>query len=104
MRARTRLIAIAVLAGVAGCSFVVGRLAATTPARAAAARSFTLRIGDRAVVPSIGQRCSVYVEGGAPELFCARLRGARHQVTIFRRSILVWRTGGPGSPVWSGKA
>jgi len=62
-----------------------------------------LSIGDRVLIPSVGQRCAVYVEGGAPELFCSRPRGAHHQVTFFRDSVQVWKAGNPDNPVWSGK-
>jgi hypothetical protein len=54
-------------------------------------------------IPSVGQRCAVYTEGGAPELLCARPRRPRHQVALFRDRIQVWKAGNPNSPVWSGK-
>jgi hypothetical protein len=38
-------------------------------AQAKASRIYTLRVGDRVLVPSVGQQCSVYMEGGAPELY-----------------------------------
>jgi len=103
MRGRTRFIASAVVAAAVGGSFVVGHVSATNAEQATAARSFTLRVGDRATVPAIGQRCTVFVEGGAAELFCARPSGGHHQVTFFRDSILVWKEGKPDSPVWSGR-
>jgi hypothetical protein len=103
VRQRPRFIATAVLAGAVGSAFVVGQHTATNSAQAAASRTYTLRVGDRAAIPAVGQVCSVYLEGGAPELFCAKPRGARHQVTFFRGSILAWRVGNPGDPVWSGK-
>jgi hypothetical protein len=103
VRVRTRLIGSGVLAGAIGCSFVVGQLTVTNAARASAARIYTLRVGDRVLIPSVGQRCTVYVEGGAPELFCDRSRRAHHQVTFFRDDIQVWKVGNPDSPVWSGK-
>jgi hypothetical protein len=71
-------------------------------AQAKASRVYSLRVGDRVVIPSVGQRCSVEVEGGAPELFCAAL-GARHQVVFFRDSISVWTAGNPDKPAWAGK-
>jgi len=76
----------------------------TAPAaEASAARSYTLRIGDKMTVPAVGQLCAVYREGGAPELLCARPRHPRHQVAIFRDSILIWKVGNPDRPAWSGK-
>lgn len=55
---------------------------------AATAGRYTLRVGDKATIPAINQHCAVY-EGGAPELYCARPLHPRHQVTIFRDSILI---------------
>ena len=72
-------------------------------AGASAAHRYTLRVGDRVTIPALGQRCAVYKEGGAPELFCARPSRPRHQVTLFRDRIQVWKVGNPDSPVWSGK-
>lgn len=103
MRAPTRFIATAVLASTVGTACVAARMTTARPAEASAAHKYTLRIGDKVAIPAISQVCSVYVEGGAVELFCARARHARHQVTIFRDSILVWKAGNP-DPVWSGKS
>jgi len=72
-------------------------------AEASAVHRYTLRVGDRITIPAVGQRCAVYMEGGAPELFCARPRHAHHHVAIFRDSIQVWKASNPGAPVWSGK-
>jgi hypothetical protein len=60
-------------------------------------------MGDKVTIPGVGQRCAVYKEGGVPELLCSRPRGARHQVTLFRDRILVWKAGNPDAPVWSGR-
>ena len=103
MRAPTRFIATAVLATTVGTAFVAGQMTNARAAEASAAHKYTLRVGDKVAIPAIGQVCSVYVEGGAVELFCARARRARHQVTIFRDSILVWKAGNT-VPVWSGKS
>ena len=103
MRKRPRFIATAGMAAAIGSAFVVGQHTATNTAKAAASRTYTLRVGDRAAIPAVGQVCSVEVEGGFPELFCAKPLRARHQVTFFRDSILVWRVGRPDDPVWSGK-
>jgi hypothetical protein len=83
--------------------FGVARVTSSPAAQASPEHRYTLRVGDTAAIPAVGQRCSVHTEGGAPELFCARPRRPRHQVAIFRESILVWKTGRPGHPVWSGK-
>jgi hypothetical protein len=63
----------------------------------------TLRVGDKPTVPAVNQRCAVYMEGGAPELYCARPRQPRHQVTIFRDRISIWKAGNPDQPAWSRK-
>jgi hypothetical protein len=94
--------AAAAVAGV-GASLVVGQFMASRPATAATARSYTLRMGDKVTIPSINQVCTVSTEGGFPDLFCARPRHAQHQVVFFRDRILVWRTGNPDAPVWSGR-
>jgi hypothetical protein len=87
----------------AATGFFVGKILAAPSAEAAATRSYTLRIGDKAAVPAVNQRCAVYLEGGSPELYCARPRHARHQVTIFRERISIWKAGNPDRPAWSGK-
>ena len=96
-------IAIAVLAGSVAAAFAVGQISGTTAADASATRTYSLRVGDKVTVPAIRQTCSVFREGGAPELFCARLRSPHHQVTIFRDRIQVWKAGKPDSPAWSGR-
>src|SRR4051794_30724070 len=103
MRRFRRPVAAAVLVGTATTSFVIGQLAGTQPAHASATNSYTLRLGDRVVIPAINQACSISTEAGATELFCARARNARHQVTIFRNSIAVWTVGNPDKPAWAGK-
>lgn len=62
-----------------------------------------LRIGDRVTIPAINQVCALQTEGGVADLFCARPRKPRHQVTIFRDNILVWKVGNPDHPAWAGK-
>jgi len=103
MKGSKRLGAAAVLVGTASVSFLVGQLAGSHPAQASVTHAYTLHLGDNATIPAINQTCSVSAEGGATELFCARARNARHQVTIFRNSILVWTVGNPDKPAWSGK-
>ena len=103
MRHSRRLVAAAALAGTAAVSFFFGQLAGTRPAQASVAHAYTLRLGDKAVVPAIGQVCSVSTEGGATDLFCARARNARHQVTFFGDSIVVWTVGNPDKPAWTGR-
>jgi hypothetical protein len=87
----------------AATGFIVGKVTMTPAADAAAAHRFTLRVRDKVTIPSVGQVCAVYREGGEPELFCARARHSRHQVTFFADSILVWKAGNPDRPTWSGK-
>jgi hypothetical protein len=87
----------------AAIGFSIGKITIAPVAEASAPHRYTLRVGDKITIPAIGQLCDVYMEGGAPELFCARPRHARHHVTIFRDSIQVWKAGKPGAPVWSGK-
>jgi hypothetical protein len=94
--------AAALVAG-AAIGFSIGKIVTAPAAEASAAHRYTLRVGDKVTIPAVGQLCAVYREGGAPELFCARPRHARHQVTIFRDSIHVWKAGDPDAPVWSGK-
>jgi hypothetical protein len=65
--------------------------------------SYTLRLADKVAFPAINHVCSVSAEAGATDLSCARSRNARHQVAIFRDSILVWTVGNPDEPAWSGK-
>jgi hypothetical protein len=87
----------------AAIGFSIGKITMAPVAEGSAAHRYTLRVGDRMTIPAVGQLCAVYMEGGAPELFCARPRHARHHVTIFRDSIRVWKASNPGAPVWSGK-
>jgi hypothetical protein len=93
----------AVLLATAAIGFGLGKVTTAPAAEASATHRFTLRVGDKVAVPSVGQLCAVYREGGAPELFCVRPLRARHQVTIFADSILVWKAGNPDRPAWSGK-
>ena len=105
MRARIHLIATAAVAGAVGISLAIGigQLTTTNAAQAKTSRFYTLRLGDRVFVPSVGQLCTVSTEGGATDLFCARPRGAHHQVVFFSDSILLWKVGNPDNPAWSGK-
>jgi hypothetical protein len=100
---RRRLVLAAVVVGAAAIGFSIGKIATAPAAEASAAQRYTLRVGDRVTIPAVKQRCAVFMEGGAPELYCARLRHPRHQVTIFRDSILIWKVGNPDRPAWSGK-
>jgi hypothetical protein len=93
VKPRRRITLAAVLAVTAAIGFSFGRMAKTSAAEASETRSYTLRIGDTMTVPAVGQLCAVYTEGGMPELFCARPRHPRHQVTMFRDSILIWKVG-----------
>jgi hypothetical protein len=93
----------AVVASAVGGSFVFGQMTGTGAAKASGMRVYTLRIGDKLTIPAINQVCSVSTEGGAADLFCARHRNAKHQVTIFRDNILVWKVGNPDHPAWAGK-
>src|SRR5690349_6148477 len=103
MNTRRRFVLAAVLVTTAAIGFTIGRVAGPTAADASASHRYTLRVGDKATVPAINQRCAVYKEGGAPELYCARPLRPRHQVTIFRDSILIWKAGNPDRPAWSGR-
>ena len=102
MRRSKRQIAAAVVA-VCGGFFVIGQMTGARAAKASATHVYTLHIGDKVTIPAIRQVCSVSTEGGAADLFCARQRNAKHQVTIFRDNILVWKVGNPDRPAWSGK-
>jgi hypothetical protein len=102
VRPSTRHIGAVVLAACGG-SFVIGQMTAAPTAKASATRVYTLHVGDKVTIPAIRQVCSVSTEGGAANLFCARQRNAKHQVTIFRDNILVWKVGNPDRPAWSGK-
>jgi len=100
---RRHLILAAVVVAAVAFGFTVGRIGTGPAAKASAAHRYTLRLGDRVTIPSVNQRCAVYTEGGAPELFCARPLHPRHQVTIFSDNILIWKVGNPDRPAWSGK-
>jgi hypothetical protein len=89
--------------GAVGAAFLGSQLTSARPANAAASHSYTLRMGDKVTIPSINKVCSVYMEGGAPDLFCTKQHGAHHQVVIFRDAILVWKVGNPDQPAWMGK-
>ena len=103
MNAPRPLILALVLTATAAVGFSIGTVMTAPPAGASAAHRYTLRVGDKVTIPALGQRCAVYKEGGAPEFFCARPSRPRHQVTLFRDRIQVWKVGNPDSPVWSGK-
>jgi hypothetical protein len=104
MNARSRLALAVMLVAAAATGFTIGGKVAGPPgAEASAAHLYTLRVGDKVTIPAVKQRCAVYTEGGAPELYCARPLHSRHQVTIFRDSILIWKAGNPDRPAWSGK-
>jgi hypothetical protein len=92
-----------VLAATAAVGFGIGTVTTAPAAGANAGHRYTLRVGDKVVIPAIRQRCAVYMEGGAPELLCARTRRARHQIAVFRDRIQVWKVGHPEAPVWSGR-
>ena len=102
MNTGRRLVLAAVVVA-AAIGFSIGRIATTPAAEASAAHRYTLRVGDKVTIPAVNERCAVYTEGGAPELYCARPRDPRHQVTIFRDRIQIWKVGNPDGPVWSGK-
>src|SRR5213079_1559777 len=72
VRAPSRYIATAVLASTVVTACVAARMTTARPAEASAAHKYTLRIGVKVAIPTMSQVCSVYVEGGAVELFCAR--------------------------------
>ena len=103
MKASHRLILAVIIAATAAIGFSIGKIATGPAAEASVAHRYTLRVGDKVTIPAVRQACAVYTEGGAPELFCARPQRARHQVTIFRDRIQVWKAGNPDGPVWSGK-
>ena len=103
MDTRRRLVLAAVLVATAAIGFSIGKITTTPTAEASAAHRYTVRVGDNASIPAVKQRCAVYTEGGVPELYCARPRHRRHQMTIFRDRIQVWKVGNPDGPVWSGR-
>jgi len=102
MRARTVLV-VTLLAGACTAGAIGAALIRTNTADASAAHRYTLRLGDKVTIPAIRQVCSVEAEGRAVNLFCDRQRRPRHQVTIFRDQIVVWKVGNPDRPAWSGK-
>jgi hypothetical protein len=97
------LVLAAVLVGGAAIGFSIGKIATAPAAEASAAHRYTLRVGDQVTIPAVNQRCAVYTEGGAPELYCARPLHPRHHATIFRDRMQIWEVGNPDGPVWSGK-
>ena len=103
MDKRHRLVLAACVVASAATGFGVGKITTAPAAKASAAHRYTLRVGDTATIPSVSQRCAVYTEGGFPELYCARSLHPRHQVTLFRGSIVIWKVGSPDRPAWSGK-
>jgi hypothetical protein len=92
----------AVVVAALGLGVVGGFVLDSAPAKAAATHAYTLRLGDEVTIPAIRQTCLVASEGGAANLVCAT-KHYRHQVTIFRDNILVWKAGSPEHPVWHGK-
>jgi hypothetical protein len=56
--------------------FSIGMITMAPVAEASAAHRYTLRVGDRMTIPAVGQLCTVYMEGGAPDSF-ARGPGTR---------------------------
>jgi len=100
---KTRIVSIVVIAGALAAGFIAGIAAQTSVANASASHRYTLRVGDKVAIPAVRQHCAVELEGGAPNLFCARTLHAHHQVTIFRDNILVWKIGDPDHPAWHGR-
>lgn len=102
---QTRIAAAIGLVIAASAGFAAGELRGASGAAAAPARHvYTLRLGDRILVPSVGQACDVSVDGGSPELFCAKPRQPRHQVAFFKDEITAWKVGDPDAPpAWRGK-
>jgi hypothetical protein len=103
VKTQRRLVLAAVLVTAAAIGFSIGKIAPMPAAEASAAHVYTLRIGDKMTIPAVNQRCAIYTEGGAPELYCARPLHPRHQVTIFRDRIQIWKAGNPDGAVWSGR-
>jgi hypothetical protein len=100
---RTRiLVGGVVLASAVAADAVGGQMLRTSTAAASSTHAYTLRLGDKAVVPAVGQTCSVAKEGGAVVLLCAKAQKPHHQVTIFRNNILVWKVGSPDHAAWHG--
>jgi hypothetical protein len=91
------------LTATAAIGFGIGTVTTGSAAGASAAHRYTMRVGDKVTIPAVAQRCAVYKEGASPELLCSRPRRPRHQVTLFRDRIQIWKAGNPDSPVWSGK-
>jgi hypothetical protein len=87
----------------AAIGFGIAKIVTAPAADASASRVYTLHVGDKVTIPAVRQHCAVYTEGGSPEFYCARPLHPRHQVTIFRGSILIWKVGNPDRPAWSGK-
>lgn len=102
MNASSR-ISLVIFIVVAATAFVLGTKTGLPAARASATHVYTLRAGDKVRIPTIQPTCVLSGEGGLPDLFCARPTNPRHQVTIFRDNILIWKVGNPDRPAWSGK-
>ena len=96
-------VTLAILVAVATAAFAIGTTTGLPGAKASATRTYTLRAGDKVRIPTIQQVCTLSAEGGAPDLFCSRPSHARHEVTIFRDNILIWKVGNPDHAAWSGK-
>ena len=97
------LILAAILAATAAIGFSLGKITTAPTAEASAAHRYKLRVGDKMTIPAVRQFCALYTEGGVPELFCSRSQRARHQVSILRDRIQVWKARNTDGPVWSGK-
>ena len=102
MRRNRILVAGVVLASAAAGAFG-GQLIHTSAASASRAHTYTLRLGDKVVIPAIRQACSVEAEATAIDVFCQKTRNPHHQVAIFRDNILVWKVGNPDRPAWHGR-
>jgi hypothetical protein len=100
---RRRVLAVVLLAGAFAAGAVAANLIRTSPAEASPTHRYTLHLGDKVAIPAIRQVCAVEAEARKVNLFCQRQRRPRHQVTIFRNNILVWKVGNPEHPAWSGK-
>jgi hypothetical protein len=93
------IVPVALLAG-----FLAGRFSVAGPASAAPARHVWVgRQGDVLRVPAAATRCVVSVEGGAPDLFCARMPRGRYTVSFFKSGLDVWRNGNPDKPAFSAR-
>jgi len=100
-----------------GAGYGVGRHDSSSPARTSNPRDrpftedgithheYTLRDGDVIFRHGAGARCLASAEGGSPNLFCTHIGGGRHQIILYKDSVLVWPldcpTCGPDGPVYS---